>query len=77
MEDPPEVDELEEVLQPKQIVFHKDRKLKGGQLQRKFLVKFKNYSPLDAKWMEKSDLVDYPQLVLAYEDAFQLRTTED
>ena len=47
-EDPLEVDELEEVLQPEQIISHQDRTLRGGKLQRKFLVKFKNYSPLDS-----------------------------
>jgi len=43
LEDPPEVDELEEILQPDQIVFHKERKLAGGKLVRRYLVKFKNY----------------------------------
>ncbi|MCO5560540.1 hypothetical protein L7F22_014155 [Adiantum nelumboides] len=27
------------------------------------LVKFKNYSPMDAKWMEEAELVDSPQLL--------------
>ena len=61
MGDPLEVDELEELLQSEQIVFNKDHKIKGGLIQRKYLVKFKNYPTLHAKWMHKFDLVDYLQ----------------
>ena len=71
----PELDELEEILQPEQIVSHKDRPLRHGKVQRKFLVKFKNYPIRDAKWMEASDLADSLPILNAYLDAFQLRTT--
>lgn len=47
-EDPPEVDELEEILQPGHIVAHKECKLKGGKLHHRYLVKFKDYSSLDS-----------------------------
>ena len=39
-EDPPEVDETEELLQSEQIIHHSERQLKSGKLHRKYLVKF-------------------------------------
>ncbi|MCO5609411.1 hypothetical protein L7F22_063637 [Adiantum nelumboides] len=74
-EDPPKVDEIEEILQPEQIIHHIERQLKSGRLHRKYLVKFKNYTPLDAKWMTESDLRDYPDILHNYVDALQLRST--
>jgi len=74
MEDPPEVKELEEVLQPEQIVFHKERKLARGKLHKRYLVKFRNYSPMDAKWMDETYFQEYLQLLQAYLEAFQLRS---
>ncbi|MCO5604565.1 hypothetical protein L7F22_058733 [Adiantum nelumboides] len=53
-----EVEELDEIL----VLAHKDRKVKG-KVARRYLVKFKNYSPMDAKWMEEAKLVDSPQLL--------------
>ncbi|MCO5575542.1 hypothetical protein L7F22_029343 [Adiantum nelumboides] len=58
----PEVEENEEILVPEQILTHKDTKNKG-KVRRWFLVKFKNYPALDAKWMEEEDLADTPQIV--------------
>ncbi|MCO5560863.1 hypothetical protein L7F22_014483 [Adiantum nelumboides] len=49
-EEQPEVEELDEILVPEQILAHKDRKVRG-KVARRYLVKFKNYSPMDAKWM--------------------------
>ncbi|MCO5580637.1 hypothetical protein L7F22_034507 [Adiantum nelumboides] len=63
--------ENEEVLVPEQILAHKDMKTKG-KARRKFLVKFKNYPALDAKWMEEEDLADTPQIVKLYLEAFGL-----
>ncbi|MCO5591065.1 hypothetical protein L7F22_045042 [Adiantum nelumboides] len=57
-----EVEELDEILVPEQILAHKDRKARG-KVARRYLVKFKNYSPMDAKWMEEAELVDSPQLL--------------
>lgn len=74
-EDPPEIEELEEILQPEQIVFHKERKLPAGKLSRTYLVKFKNYLPIDAKWVNEDYFADYPQLLQAYLEAFKLRST--
>ena len=38
LEEPPSVDELEEVLEPEQIISHQDLFLKGGKQTRRFLV---------------------------------------
>ena len=76
LEEPPNVDELEEVLEPEQIISHQDHVLKGGKHTRRFLVKFKNYSPLDAKWMDTQELNKFSHLVQHYLEAFQLRATE-
>ncbi|MCO5567132.1 hypothetical protein L7F22_020818 [Adiantum nelumboides] len=67
----PEVEENEEILVLEQILAHKDMKTKG-KVRRKFLVKFKNYPALDAKWMEEEDLADTPQIVKLYLEAFGL-----
>ncbi|MCO5613107.1 hypothetical protein L7F22_067381 [Adiantum nelumboides] len=67
----PEVEENEEILVPEQILAHKDTKTKG-KVRRRFLVKFKNYPALDAKWMEEEDLADTPQIVNLYLEAFGL-----
>ncbi|MCO5569982.1 hypothetical protein L7F22_023696 [Adiantum nelumboides] len=70
----PEVEELDEILIPEQILAHKDRKVKG-KVARCYLVKFKNYSPMDAKWMEEAELADSPQLLQLYKEAFLLEST--
>ncbi|MCO5569394.1 hypothetical protein L7F22_023106 [Adiantum nelumboides] len=67
----PEVEENEEILDLEQILAHKDTKNKG-KVRRRFLVKFKNYPALDAKWMEEEDLADTPQIVNLYLEAFGL-----
>ncbi|MCO5600861.1 hypothetical protein L7F22_054978 [Adiantum nelumboides] len=67
----PEVEENEKILVPEQILAHKDTKTKG-KVRRKFLVKFKNYPALDAKWMEEEDLADTPQIMKLYLEAFGL-----
>ena len=48
----PEVEELDEVLIPEQIVAHKERKVRG-KVMRRYLVKFQNYPAMDAKWMKR------------------------
>ncbi|MCO5555103.1 hypothetical protein L7F22_008644 [Adiantum nelumboides] len=57
VEDQPEVEELDEILVPKQILAHKERKVKG-KVARRYLVKFRNYPPMDAKWMEEGELAE-------------------
>ncbi|MCO5574945.1 hypothetical protein L7F22_028740 [Adiantum nelumboides] len=56
------------------ILAHKERKVRG-KVARRYLVKFKNYSPMDAKWMEEAELVYSPQLLQLYLEAFQLQPT--
>ncbi|MCO5594195.1 hypothetical protein L7F22_048219 [Adiantum nelumboides] len=73
-EEQPEVEELDEILVPEQILAHKDRKVRG-RVARRYLVKFKNYSPMDAKWMEEAELVDSPELLQLYLEAIQLQPT--
>ncbi|MCO5605622.1 hypothetical protein L7F22_059805 [Adiantum nelumboides] len=70
----PEVDELDEVLQPEQTLAHKERR-QGGRVVRRYLVKFKNYSAMDSKWMEEVDLADTPQILELYLEAFSLQPT--
>ncbi|MCO5564013.1 hypothetical protein L7F22_017668 [Adiantum nelumboides] len=70
----PEVDELDEVLQLEQILAHKERR-QGSRMVRRYLVKFKNYSAMDSKWMEEADLDDTPQILDLYLEAFSLQPT--
>ncbi|MCO5606437.1 hypothetical protein L7F22_060625 [Adiantum nelumboides] len=56
LEEQCEVEELVEILVPEQILTHKDRKVRG-KVARRYLVKFKYYSPMDAKWMEEAELL--------------------
>ncbi|MCO5610026.1 hypothetical protein L7F22_064261 [Adiantum nelumboides] len=70
----PEVEELNEILVPEQILAHKEKKVRG-KVARRYLVKFKNYSPMDAKWMEEAELADSPHLLQLYLEAFQLQPT--
>ena len=41
-EEPPEFDELEELLQPEAILRYEDKVLCNGKVLRKYLIKFKN-----------------------------------
>ncbi|MCO5596549.1 hypothetical protein L7F22_050614 [Adiantum nelumboides] len=70
----PEVDELDEVLQPEQILANKER-CQGGRMVRRYLVKFKNYSAMESKWMEEADLADTPQILELYLEAFSVQPT--
>ena len=76
LEDPPEVEELEEILQPKQIVYHTVHKGPKGKRKLRFLVNFKNYSALNAKWMDEDMSSTHPQLLDVDKEAFQLRSTD-
>ncbi|MCO5602158.1 hypothetical protein L7F22_056286 [Adiantum nelumboides] len=51
----PELEELDETMVPEQILAHKERKVKG-KVARRYLVKFTNSPPMDAKWMEEENL---------------------
>ncbi|MCO5557885.1 hypothetical protein L7F22_011457 [Adiantum nelumboides] len=73
-EDQPEVEKLDEILVPKQILAHKERKVKG-KVARRYLVKFRNYPPMDAKWMEEGELTKSPTVLSLYLEAFGLQPT--
>ncbi|MCO5563207.1 hypothetical protein L7F22_016844 [Adiantum nelumboides] len=66
MEDPPEVEGQEEVLQPESVLQHEDKVLRNGKIIRRYLIKFKNYPFADAKWMQGTQLKDSLHLVNAY-----------
>ncbi|MCO5614399.1 hypothetical protein L7F22_068680 [Adiantum nelumboides] len=74
VEDQPEVEELDEILVLEQILAHKERKVKG-KVARRYLVKFRNYPPMDAKWMEEGELAESPTVLSLYLEAFGLQPT--
>ena len=69
IEDPPEFDGIEEVLQPESILRHEDKVLRNGKVIRRYLIKFRNYPFEDAKWMQGIQLKDSSNLVNAYNDS--------
>ncbi|MCO5606968.1 hypothetical protein L7F22_061159 [Adiantum nelumboides] len=71
MEDPPEVEGQEEVLQPESMLRHEDKVLRNGKIIRRYLIKFKNYPSEDAKWMQGTQLKDSLHLVNAYNDSLE------
>ncbi|MCO5602504.1 hypothetical protein L7F22_056637 [Adiantum nelumboides] len=73
-EEQPEAEELDEILAPEQILAHKERKVKG-KVARCYLVKFRNYPPMDAKWMEEGILAKSPDVLSLYLEAFGLQPT--
>ena len=66
IEDPPDVDHDEEILQPEMILRHEDKILRSGKILRKYLVKFKNYPYEDSRWMQETQLQDSPALLESY-----------
>ena len=66
MEDPPEFDEREEILQPESILRHEYKLLRNGKIFRKYLVKFKNYPFEDARWMVEPQLKDSMAIIHSY-----------
>ncbi|MCO5548318.1 hypothetical protein L7F22_001775 [Adiantum nelumboides] len=73
-EEQPEVEELDEILVLEQILSHKKRKVKR-KVARRYLVKFKNYPPMDAKWMEEGELAESPNVLKLYLGTFGLQPT--
>ncbi|MCO5572734.1 hypothetical protein L7F22_026493 [Adiantum nelumboides] len=73
-EDQSEVEELDEILDPEHIFVHKERKMKG-KVAKRYLVKFRNYPPMDAKWMEEGELAESPNVLSLYLEAFGLQPT--
>ena len=60
LKDPSEVEELEKILQPEQIVYHIVHKGPKGETKFRFLINFQNYSALNAKWMDEDMLSTHP-----------------
>ena len=71
IEDPPEFDGVEEVLQPEAILRHEDKVLRNGKVIRRYLIKFRNYPFEDAKWMQGVQLKDNANLVNTYNDSLE------
>ncbi|MCO5547639.1 hypothetical protein L7F22_001090 [Adiantum nelumboides] len=70
-EDPPKVEDQEEVLQPESILRHEDKVLRHGKTIRRYLIKFKNHPFEDARWMPGIQLKDSMHLVNAYNDSLE------
>ena len=71
IEERPEFEGLEEVLQPA-ILRHEDKVLRSGKTTRHYLVKFKNYDFEDARWMQDIQLKECQHLVNAYNDSIEV-----
>ena len=70
------MEELEEILQPEQIVYYTIHKGPHGKKFYRYLVKFKNYSALHAKWMDEDMLSNHPKILNIYKEAFQFGITD-
>ena len=71
IEEPPEFEGQEEILQPESILRHEDKLLRNGKTIRRYLIKFKNYPFEDARWMQGIQLKDHVNLVNTYNDSCQ------
>ena len=58
MEEPPDFEDQEEILQSKSILQHENKILHSGKVIRRYLVKFKNYPYEDACWIQDIQLKD-------------------
>ena len=70
-ENPLEFDEQEEILQPKIILRHEDNLLRSGKTLRRYLVKFRNYPPKDALWMQESELTNSMDILNEYKFLYE------
>ena len=71
-EEPLEFEEQEEILQPEIILRHEDNLLRSGKTLRRYLVKFKNYPPEDAIWMQETQLKDFIDMLNEYKFLYEL-----
>ena len=69
IEEPPEFEDQEEILQLESILCHKDKVLKSQKTICRYLVNFKNYPFEDARWMQDIQLKDNSMLVNDYNKA--------
>ena len=67
----------QELLQSEAVLRHQDKILCNGKVLRKYLIKFKNYSFDDAKWMMEPQLKDSLALVNEYNAIHEMRTSQD
>ena len=71
MEEPPDFEDQEEILQSESILWHEDKILRSGKVIRMYLVKFKNNPFEDARWMQDIQLRDNMPLVNDYNRSCQ------
>ena len=71
-EDPLEFDEQEEILQPEIILRHEESLLPSGKTLRRYLVKFRNYPPKDAHWMQESQLKYFMDILNEFKFLYEL-----
>ena len=71
-EEPPLFDELEEVLEPEEILRHEDNTLRSYKVLQRYLVKFKHYTNDDSKWMQEAQLKDVLPLLQDYKSLHNL-----
>ena len=71
-EEPPWFEEQEEILQPEIILRHENNFLRSGKTLRRYLVKFKNYPPEDARWMQETQLKDSIDMLNEYKFLYEL-----
>ena len=72
-EDPPDFDELEEILRPEKILKHEDKVLRTGKIIRRYLVKFANHPNEDARWMQEPQLKNDASLLEEYKTMYDLQ----
>jgi hypothetical protein len=61
----PDIIDSEEIIEPESILMHKHRELRGRNIT-KYLLKFKNYPPTEATWVDESFFKDFPKILEAY-----------
>ena len=66
VEEPLEFEDQEEILQPESFLQHEDKLLGNGKVNKRYMVKFKNYPFKDAFWMQDIQLKDIMPLVNDY-----------
>ncbi|MCO5566900.1 hypothetical protein L7F22_020583 [Adiantum nelumboides] len=72
LDDPPEFEGPEEILQSEHIIWHEDKVLRNGKVLCKYLIKFKNYPFEDAKWMQEPQLKDNMSMVATYNEMHKM-----
>ena len=71
-EEPPKLDETEEILKLEYILKHEDKLLRFGKVLWRYLVKFLHYPKEDARWMQEPQLKSSLALLQEYETLYKL-----